>query len=657
MPSLTLDVNPKKSLHKKILDAVRERVNASKKKFDSKYEEWTKAEERSVAFLPEKTVDRARRGLREGGAPQYTTIQVPYSYGVLMASHTYWTTVFMSRTPVMQFAGRHGETEQQTQALEALIDYQVQVGEMMVPWYIWLYDVGKYGVGVIGNYWDEQFSNVSEIVEREDMFLGIIKTGNMKKVKTTRRVKGYVGNKIYNIRPFDFYPDPRVTMKDFQQGEFCAVSRKLGWNTILRREAQGYYTNIEEIKPGKGAGRHDLKGSSRAIDEPDPSVEFLPIKGGANQADNKGANSTVPIYECYIELIPSEWKLGASELPEKWVFTTDALFTVVIGAQPLGANHDRFPFSIMELEPEGYSVVSRGMPEILQPVQNTIDWLVNSHFYNVRKILNGQYVVDPSRITMLDMLDPQPGGIIRLKPSGYGTPISESVMQLNAVDVTQSHIRDMQTMLEIGQRAVGVNDQLMGVLQGSGRKTATEVRSASTFGVNRLKTNAEFFSAMGWAPHSQMLVQNSQQYFDADMKLKLVGDLAAEAGEKFINVNAESITGFYDFVPVDGVLPIDRFAQANLWKEIFAGMRSMPEVAAGYDMVRMFAWVAQLAGLKNINQFKVQVLPPGVAQQQAQAGNIVPMPSPTGSQPAKMTPVGIPNPNEPAQLPNLGATG
>lgn len=560
-----------------------------------------------------------------------------------MASHTYWTTVFMSRSPVLQFAGRHGESEQQTQAIEALVDYQVQVGEMMVPWYCWLYDVGKYGVGITGLYWDEQFSNVSEIIEREELFLGIIKTGNMKKIKSTRRVKGYVGNKIYNVRPYDFFPDPRVPLMEFQKGEFCAVARKLGWNTILRREAQGYYTNIDLVRPKKSAGQHDRQGSENTI-LPDDATMFSLSRTG-NDTKDKGDNSTIPIYECYIELVPQDWKLGEGDLPEKWVFTVDAKFTAVIGAQPLGANHDKFPFNVLELEPEGYSLVSRGMPEILEPVQNTIDWLINSHFYNVRKILNGQYVVDPSRITMLDMLDPAPGGVVRLKPAGYGTNPREAYAQMEATDVTASHLRDMQAMLEIGQRAVGVNDQLMGVLQGSGRKTATEVRSASTFGVNRLKTNAEFFSAMGWSPMSQMMVQNSQQYYDTEMKLKLVGDLAGEAGDKFINVDPETIAGFYDFLPVDGVLPIDRFAQANLWKELLAGMRTMPEVAQGYDLVRMFAWVAQLAGLKNINQFKVKVLPPGVAGAQAQAGNIVPLPK------------GPQNMAEPKQLPNMGATG
>jgi len=644
MPSLTLDVKPKGSLEKKILEAVRERVQSSKNLYDQKHEKWREAEDKAVGYIHERDIDKLKKNERKDGVPIYTTIHVPYSYGVLMASHTYWTTVFMSRSPVMQFAGRHGESENQIQALEAMMDYQVQVGEMMVPWYCWLYDVGKYGVGIIGNYWDEQFSNVSEIVEREEMFLGLLKTGNMKKVKTTRRVKGYNGNKIYNIRPFDFYPDPRVTIADFQQGEFAAVARKLGWNQVLKRKEQGYYTNIDLVKPGRVAGQHDENGSSAFLNT-DQTTSFA-LENNKGKQD-KGENQIIPIIECYIEIIPSEWRLGESDMPEKWVFTTDAKFTVVIGAQPLGANHDKFPFNVIELEPESYSVVTRGMPEILEPVQNTIDWLINSHFYNVRKILNGQYIVDPSRITMLDMLDPQPGGVVRLKPAGYGTNPNDAYAQIQATDVTQSHIRDMQTMLEIGQRAVGVNDQLMGVLQGSGRKTATEVRSASTFGVNRLKTNAEFFSAMGWSPMGQMFVQNSQQYYDSSMKFRLVGDLAADAGEKFINVSPDEIGGFYDFVPVDGVLPIDRFAQANLWKEIFASLKQMPEVAAGYDLIKMFAWVAQLAGLKNINQFKIKtnVMAPGVAGQQEQAGNIVPIPK------------GPQNLAEPRQIPNLGATG
>lgn len=654
MPSLSLDISPDGPLHKRICDGVRERVMASKRAFDSKHKDWRAAEDAAVAFIPEKDVDAIRRGKRDQeGIPQYTTLYVPYSYGILMTSHTYWTTVFLSRNPILQFAGRHGESEQQTQALEALMSYQVDVGQMLVPWYVWLYDVGKYGVSVLGTYWEEEFSNISSIEEREDLFLGMLKTGNKKKVKVIRRVPGYEGNKNYNVRPYDFFPDPRVTFANFQKGEFCAVFRKIGWNEILRREALKYYVNIEALKPSKNKQSYDqgLAGSPR-IERPGEAFANNPEFSDASM--QKGGkptqgNATVSAYEAYIDLIPSDWGLGKGTLPEKWVFSVTSDYSVVFGAQPLGANHDKFPFNVLVLEPEAYGIVPRGMPEILKPVQDTVNWLINSHFYNVRKILNGQYVVDPSRISMNDMQTGVPGGLIRLKPAGYGTNPAEAVQQLTAMDVTQGHLRDIQIMYEMGQRAVGVNDQLMGVLQNSGRKTATEVRSASTFGINRLKTNAEFFSAMGWAPLAQMLVQNSQQYYNTGKKFRIVGDLAQEAGPKFMDVNPESISGFYDFVPVDGTLPVDRFAQANLWKELMGAMKQLPEIGMQYDIGRIFAWIAQLAGLKNIQQFKrppqMQMMDPNLIAQQVQQGNMVP----AGGANANL--------NEPAQIPMMGATG
>jgi len=219
MPSLSLNITQNSELHKRIVTGIMERIQASKRVFDGKYNQWKKNEDDAQAFMPEKEVDAIRRGKREGGTPQYTTIFVPYSYGMLMTSHTYWTTVFLSRSPVIQFAGRHGETEQQVQALEALISYNVDVGQMVIPWYVWLYDVGKYGVGVLGTYWAEEFSLISSIEEVETKYMGII-PGPKKRVKVNRRVKGYEGNKNYNIRPYDFFPDPRVTIANFQKGEF-----------------------------------------------------------------------------------------------------------------------------------------------------------------------------------------------------------------------------------------------------------------------------------------------------------------------------------------------------------------------------------------------------------------------------------------------------
>jgi hypothetical protein len=122
--------------------------------------------------------------------------------------------------------------------------------------------------------------------------------------------------------------------------------------------------------------------------------------------------------------------------------------------------------------------------------------------------------------------------------------------------------------------------------------------------------------------------------------MRRVGNLALEAGERFLNVQPDDIQGFFDFVPVDGTLPIDRMAQANLWKELMGSLRMMPpQVAMGYDWTRIFAWVATLAGLKNISQFKVQMVPDAQLAAQAQQGNVIPLRPPQGGGLPSLAPV------------------
>src|SRR5690606_22072445 len=147
------------------------------------------------------------------------------------------------------------------------------------------------------------------------------------------------------------------------------------------------------------------------------------------------------------------------------------------------------------------------------------------------------------------------------RPEAYGTDITKMFHQVPVKDVTTQHMGDIQSMLSIGERTLGINDQIMGVLSGGGRKTATEVRTSTGFGVNRQKTITEYMSAHGFSRHTKKLVQSSQQMYDARAKMRRVGDLAISAGPAFIEVSPEDIAGFFSYVPVDGTLPIDRMAQ------------------------------------------------------------------------------------------------
>lgn len=613
-------------MHKKFIDAVRDRKRLSIRKMEERYEEWDRIEKEMVAYMPAREAERKQKKKEE--VSSFTQIKIPFTYGMMLTSHTYYTSVFLSRSPVHQVQGLHGEGMNSVLGHEALMNYQVSQGGHLPPYFVWLLDVTKYGVGIIGTFWDKKEGQIVRLEEVPVQNAGVGGTGRKMIKKVVERVTTFEGNSVYNVRPFDFFPDPRVALMNFAAGEFCGRQSSVGWNEIIKGEAQGRYFNVKALQIRNRSGAKDVSGfgidgDNDALTERSRRENLL--------LNIKKDKDYVSLTEMYIELSPKEWGLGRSDYPEIWVFTM-ANDDVLIGLQPLGLYHNRFPFAVLEKEVDGHGLSSRGLPEVARPLQDTMDWLANSHFYNVQKSINNEYVVDPTMIVMKDFLDPRPGKIIRLRPAAYGKDVRTAITQLTQVDYTQNHMQDIQRVEGMFQKAFGISDQLMGALNTSGRKTATEIRTSSSFGINRLKTDAEFFSATGWNKLSKMMVTNNQQLYSEDMKFRIAGNNII-TGQEFTQVNSQSLAGAFDILPVDGTLPVDRFAQASLWKDIMASIPQLPqEIQLTYDWGAIFGWMAKLAGLKNIDQFRREASEaPAIALEsdeniarEAKAGNIVP---------------------------------
>lgn len=623
------------ALHHKVLGNFKARKNMARDEQRKKREEaWKNSEDTYTAYMPESDVDRVRKDKRKAGQTEYTTISIPYSYAMLLTAHTYYTSVFLARDPIFQMKGRHGESQTAETAVESLLDYQLQAGGGMPALFVWLMDVGKYSHGVLGHYWDKEEFNMTTLVEQPKTFLGMPIPGTSEKVQKSELVTGFEGNRLYNVRPADFLSDPRVPLFRFQEGEFCIVYDKVGWVKIATKAANGQYYNLKALKEGGRGGMSDSRTGSVGHDSnlPGEDLGFYKLEG-----DHP---STVELHEFHWDVVPNEMGLGTSNRPEKWVFTI-ANEAVILSAQPLGLAHNKYPFDVIPFEVEGYNVFNRSMLEVLDPLNKTMEWLFNSHFYNVRAALNNMFLVDPSKVHVRDMENPEPGKLIRLKPAAYGQDVRTLMTQFPVQDITRSNLSDSEMVGQLAQRITGVSDNVMGAVNGGGRKTATEVRSSTSFGINRLKTNCEWFSNVGFAPLANKLTMSTQQLYSADKKFRIIGDQAMWA-DQYMQVNPGMIAGMYDFVPVDGTMPVDRFAQVNLWQQLMASMAKVPGALQGYDLTKIFAFVAQLGGLKNINKFRIQVVPDGMMQQQAQMGNAVPMRA---------------NMNEPGQIPGMGPTG
>lgn len=598
-------------LHGKVRTKLYERLEASRRKRGESHARWARNEEIFRLYSKVEKQKKIREDDGEAGDNpyKYETIVVPYSYAILMTMHTYLCTVFFSRDPIHQLASYHIDEGIGPTAMEALLQYQMVAGSNKIPYFIWVLDQLKYGEGWLGTYWEKKIIQCSSFIEEAEVKSGI-KTGRITQRFETKRLTEYEGNKNFNIRPTDMFPDHRVSLANFQEGEFCIRETTLSMQDLKQGEAEGIYFNVKEALESRIQKDKD----KLFKDEKLPETQLhLP-----SQKDSE----VYIAHECFVKLSPKAWGIADHGGYEIWKITM-VNEGVIIEARPTGDYHGQFPFDLALSEFNVYELAAQSPLDTLSGLNEALNWLMNSHMFNVRKVMNDSMIYDPSRINERDFLKNRAGRMARLRPMAYGTDPRLAVHQFQVFDVTKGHVNDMEMVMNFMQKAMGVNDNLMGAINPGGRKTATEIRTSSTSSANRMQVLAEFMSVMSMAPHAQKLVANNQQYYSDEQNLRHAGSLLNPTYEgKGVSVTPESIAGKFHYIPVDGTLPIDRFLQANMYKEIFSTALQIPQMQMRYDLPRMFAYAMTLSGIKNMAQF--ELTPDEAAKQQAQAGNIVP---------------------------------
>lgn len=604
--------------HDKIMEALtRRRIqsNQAMRKYDQR---WEKDEDNFFAYIPE--VEAKKAASLNKSLDSYTPIVVPYSYAMVMSAATFVFQAFLGRSPVYQFVGRHGESEDNRNAVESIMEYQRMKGNHTPNLYGWVVDTFKRGVGIIGYDWVEDYGIVRKL-ESGNNWLGDLFIGKWKRDES-ERILEYSGTKLYNVRPQNCYFDPRKSMIEFQEGEYFGVQLEMSWNAIVRGYDNGMYFNLKALETlALETSRYDSMryGSGSVANE-------LPRDGldAAYTGINPGLDlKSFRVVKWYVELIPKEWGLGSSKSPEKWLFMV-ANDQVIFHARPLGEYHNKYPFAVMVADIDPHQLFNPSLTALTAPIQSVMTWLWNSHMFNVEKAVNDMFIVDPSLVHLKSLQDPKPGKIITIAPGGFGTDVRRAITQFGVTDVTQNHMGDLLQVGEFARWMTGINQNIMGDMQSGGRKTATETRVAGSYGAGRLRAIAEYMGSFGFAPLITMMLQTTQQNYDIERQFRLAGDTALSMGSApLIAVNPENIAGSYDFVPFDGNVEIDKFATANLWRELIQIGSGNPAIAPHFNWADIFSWIAQLGGLTNINRFKMQVVPDDIAAQQRQNGDLL----------------------------------
>lgn len=618
-----LDLRPDSNLHKKLRSRIWERARMSRNEISKRFSSWREIDKTLTIYMPLKDKELMLKG-KDSSKP--VSIVFPYSYSMLEALLTYLSMAFF-QDPMFQYEGVEDDDTVGAMLMELVIRLHCIKNKVPLSIHTILRDSLSYGVGIGIPEWRRLYGK--KLVKSSSTTESPMGTDTH---RTNTFVDGllFEGNALSTIDPYLWLPDPSVSSDNIQKGEFIGWVDRDNYMNLLSKEDQ-LDSGLFNVKYLKSKGN---KKSSLALDESDRQTG----RGGSTDMHRaiSGTVSPVDIIHMYITLIPKDWKLGKSEVPEKWYFEL-AGDDVIIACEKADHNHGQYPMSVASPEYDGYSITPIGRMEVLHGLQHTLDFLFNSHIANVRKAINDMLVVDPYLVNIEDLKDPQPGKLIRLRRPAWGRGVDKVVQQLQVNDITRSNITDSTYITQWMDRISGADQSMQGALRQSGpeRLTGAEFSGTRNSAMSRLQRMAMIIGMQFMQDVGTQFAVHTQQYMTQEAYVNVAGRYAEQLMKNFTNgktrgrVSPSDLAINYDLIVKDGSIPGGNFSQN--WMELFKTIGTDPELKQEFDVVRIFTYIAQQLGAKNVEDFRRNMgriqsttMPDQQVQQQVQAGNLVP---------------------------------
>jgi hypothetical protein len=151
-----------------------------------------------------------------------------------------------------------------------------------------------------------------------------------------------------------------------------------------------------------------------------------------------------------------------------------------------------------------------------------------------------------------------------------------------------------------------------------GRRTATESRITTETGSSRLSAHAKLISSQSITDLTEQMCLNIQQNQSQAFWVQILGEDGIKTP---LHIEPQMLVGDFFFPVSDGTLPIDKGALLDVWKEILFGIAQDPVLRQQYDLTKVFEWVAELGGAKNISRFKLLEQNAALQEQVKNGGN------------------------------------
>lgn len=527
----------------------------------------------------------------------------------------YLADVFLSGYPLFPVVSSPSNKKYAEQ-LETLIDDHATLGGYARQLLMFFKDGVKYNVSAIEVSWDaiEQYSSV-------DLLLDPGKTNLQKDNKSFNRIK--------RLDPYNVIWDKTVAPGDVSlEGDYAGYveikSRTKAKRFLNKLGNDGKAFNVREALLSTSTDDtayriHPQVSNYITARKPTTGMNWAMYLTGEDFREKSSGldGDNFEILHLYTRIIPADFNLTVPmpNTPQVWKLII-VNQKIIVHAERIISAYDLLPILFGQPLEDGLGYQTQSIAEANIPFQEAAKTLFNIRFNSARRAVSDRALYDPDLINKNDINAPVPAAKIPVKSNRLDKKTIADAYHQIPFDArgTEAAMQDGMMIVNFGKELSGLNSPMQGQFQ-KGNKSVQEWNDTMGGADARLRMPALTLEFQVFMPMKEILKLNIFQYGED-------AELVSQKDGKVQKINvAELRSKVLAFRIADGYTPKSKLASTDSVLTLSQMLMQSEPLQAAYGpmLPNIFAHLAQLLGVRGLEEYSPQASQNASMQQAQQA--------------------------------------
>ena len=596
--------------HGAMLKHVLDLVSISRKQMAQCYTQWDKHDE---TFRSRRKTDKEDRAADSKGQPKKLVVPLTFSQCMTFVAFNVMTLTQNKRFYTLEPTGV--EDNPLREPMELILERDLRKNTWQAFLIQFFLDIARFSIGCAEVCYKEDYRFMR--MEKTEDIVGAFGETTQETSMPFEKVPVFVGNRVIPISPYRFFPDTRLPLTRYQEGEFCG-SEDIYSMASLKGDTELFnLTKIPKYLEKEYAVR---KVNSRIVEMDVRMERDSSTAGSVSEPGGMVKSGPVCVTKMVCDIIPKNFggdnkelgRLGTEPFPIRYLVWI-ANDKTIIRFEEAYYLHCKFPYILSQFLPDQHQIINESLADVCAQLTSLITWKLNAHITSQKNSVESKWIVDPAGIDVKSLESRSP--YIYLRKNASQTGVDRYIKQFSTQDVTAGVMNDTAALKELLEGITGYSGMLQGQFS-SGRRDATQSRAVVQGASARGKTTLGGIWDTGFEMLGKQLIANNRQEMDFETFSRVLGtqwkstSVNPETGatftldEMFTLFKADPITiaTSEDFFVFDGSNPSENAFLAQSMQEILLSIMQNPEVAQilGYGAPQIQALFNEIYTLRGV---------------------------------------------------------